>query len=118
MPRYDLPYTPPKPYADIENYSTGNAAVFMQQAYNQILPGVWEYADNFGINVNKVYAMRPGEAPQKMRFDPNTIIDRATFVDPDQRAEGLDYVIVGGKIAAVNAVSTGELGGTMLYREV
>ena len=33
-------------------------------------------------------------------------------------AEGLDYVIVGGKIAAVNAVATGELGGTMLYREV
>ena len=51
-------------------------------------------------------------------FDPDTIIDRATFVDPDQRAEGLDYVIVGGKIAAVNAVATGELGGTMLYREV
>ena len=51
-------------------------------------------------------------------FDPNTIIDRATFVDPDQRAEGLDYVIVGGKIAAVNAVATGELGGTMLYRDV
>ena len=51
-------------------------------------------------------------------FDPNTIIDKATFVDPDKRAEGLDYVIVGGKIAAVNAVATGELGGTMLYREV
>ncbi len=51
-------------------------------------------------------------------FDPDTIIDRATYVDPDQRAEGLDYVIVGGKIAAVNAVATGELGGTMLYREV
>lgn len=51
-------------------------------------------------------------------FDADTIIDRATFVDPDQRAEGLDYVIIGGKIAAVNAVATGELGGTMLYREV
>lgn len=51
-------------------------------------------------------------------FDPDTIIDRATFVDPDQRAEGLDYVIIGGKIAAVNAVATGELGGTMLYRDV
>ena len=51
-------------------------------------------------------------------FDPDTIIDRADFMDPDRRAEGLDYVIVGGKIAAVNAVSTGELGGTMLYRDV
>ena len=33
-------------------------------------------------------------------------------------AEGLDYVIVGGRIAAVNAVATGEKGGTMLYRKL
>ena len=51
-------------------------------------------------------------------FDPDAIIDRADYVSPDLRAEGLDYVIVGGKIAAVNAVATGELGGRMLYREV
>lgn len=51
-------------------------------------------------------------------FDPNTIIDRAEFNNPHLHAEGLDYVIVGGKIAAVNAVATGELGGTMLYRNV
>ena len=51
-------------------------------------------------------------------FDPDTIIDRAEFTNPHLRAEGLDYVIVGGKIAAVDAVATGELGGTMLYRTV
>lgn len=51
-------------------------------------------------------------------FDPDTIIDRASYVNPDLRAEGLDYVIIGGKIAAINAVATGELGGTMLYRDV
>ena len=51
-------------------------------------------------------------------FDPDTIIDRAEYADPHLRAEGLDYVIVGGKIAVVNAVATGELGGTMLYRNV
>lgn len=51
-------------------------------------------------------------------FDPDTIIDRADYVNPDLRAEGLDYVIVGGKIAAVNAVYTGELGGTLLYRDL
>jgi N-acyl-D-aspartate/D-glutamate deacylase len=51
-------------------------------------------------------------------FDPDTIIDRAGYADPHLRAEGLDYVIVGGKIAVVNAVATGELGGTMLYRNV
>ncbi len=51
-------------------------------------------------------------------FDPETIIDRADFTNPHLHAEGLDYVIVGGKIAAVNAIATGEKGGTMLYRDV
>jgi N-acyl-D-amino-acid deacylase len=51
-------------------------------------------------------------------FDPETILDKADFKDPTPRCEGLDYVIVGGKIAARDAVATGELGGTMLYREV
>jgi len=51
-------------------------------------------------------------------FDPDTIIDRAEYTNPWLHAEGLDYVIVGGKIAAVNAVATGELGGTMLYRNL
>lgn len=49
-------------------------------------------------------------------FDPETIRDLADFRDPSQHCEGLDYVIVGGKIAAVHAVATGELGGTMLLR--
>ena len=51
-------------------------------------------------------------------FDADTIIDRAEYTNPRLHAEGLDYVIVGGKIAAVNAVATGEKGGTMLYRNI
>ena len=51
-------------------------------------------------------------------FDPDTILDRAEFSDPHLRAEGLSYVIVGGKVAARDAVFTGEMGGTMLYRNV
>ena len=51
-------------------------------------------------------------------FDPDTIIDRANYTNPHLHAEGLDYVIVGGKVAAENAIATGEMGGTMLYRDV
>ena len=51
-------------------------------------------------------------------FDPEVIIDRATYDCPFIHARGLDYVIVGGKIAAENAVATGEKGGTMLFRDV
>ncbi len=49
-------------------------------------------------------------------FDPERICDRATYTDPSLRNEGLDYVITGGKIAAVDAVATGALGGKILYR--
>lgn len=51
-------------------------------------------------------------------FDPETILDHADFQDPTQRCEGLAYVIVGGKIAAINAEATGALGGKMLYRDL
>jgi len=43
-------------------------------------------------------------------FNPHAIQDRATYANPHERAEGLDYVIVSEKIAAVNAVATGALG--------
>lgn len=51
-------------------------------------------------------------------FDPETILDKADFIDASKRAESLSYVIVGGKIAAVDAVATGEFGGKMLYRDL
>lgn len=51
-------------------------------------------------------------------FDPENLRDCATFQQPDQRCQGLDYVIIGGQVAAQNALATGNLGGTMLYRDV
>ena len=51
-------------------------------------------------------------------FNPETLRDNASFVNPSLRNEGLDYVIVGGKIAAVNAIATVQLGGTVLYRDL
>lgn len=50
-------------------------------------------------------------------FDPDKIMDRADYTDPGGHAEGLSYVIVGGKVAAINAVATGELGGKVMYRQ-
>lgn len=50
-------------------------------------------------------------------FNAETILDHAEFADPTKRAEGLSYVIVGGRVAAENAVMNGECGGKMLLRE-
>ena len=47
-------------------------------------------------------------------FDPDTVIDRADFSDASKRAEGLRYVIVGGKITAENAVYNGERSGRVM----
>lgn len=70
----------------------------------------------YGFNAKGL--LREGFDADICIFDPDSIQDRATFVNPHERAEGLDYVIVGGKISAVNAVATGELGGTMIYRNL
>ena len=65
---------------------------------------------------NKGY-LRVGYDADICVFDPEVIIDRATYTDPSQRAEGLNFVIVGGQIAAENAVSTGKTGGKVLLRK-
>ncbi|MBQ9838114.1 MAG: D-aminoacylase [Oscillospiraceae bacterium] len=65
---------------------------------------------------NKGY-LREGFDADICIFDPETIIDRATYTDPSQRAEGLHWVIVGGEIAAKNAVSTGKTAGKVLLRK-
>lgn len=47
-------------------------------------------------------------------FDPETIIDRCDFVDCHQRADGLRYVLIGGKVVAENAEFNGTMAGKLL----
>lgn len=50
-------------------------------------------------------------------FDPDTIIDRADFIDPTRKAEGLNYVLVGGQIVVEDAVYNGKRMGKVLLRK-
>jgi N-acyl-D-aspartate/D-glutamate deacylase len=50
-------------------------------------------------------------------FDPEKIIDKASFTDCKARAEGLNYVIVGGEVVAENAVFNGKKCAKVLLRE-
>ena len=49
-------------------------------------------------------------------FDADKIIDRADYGAFRTRCEGLNYVIVGGKTAAENAVFTGAKAGRIIRR--
>jgi N-acyl-D-aspartate/D-glutamate deacylase len=49
-------------------------------------------------------------------FDADKITDRSTFADCVQRAEGLNYVLVGGEVVAENAVANGKLMGKVIRK--
>ena len=47
-------------------------------------------------------------------FDPNTVIDKATFTNPHQYPEGIDYVIVNGRIVVGGGLHSGKHPGKVL----
>ncbi|MCU0594942.1 MAG: D-aminoacylase [Desulfobacterota bacterium] len=47
-------------------------------------------------------------------FDPETIRDTATFIEPDQAPEGIPYVLVGGRLAVEEGRVTGTARGSVL----
>jgi N-acyl-D-aspartate/D-glutamate deacylase len=47
-------------------------------------------------------------------FDAETIQDRATYTDPKQYPDGIDYVIVNGKVVINKGKHTGKLPGKFL----
>ena len=49
-------------------------------------------------------------------FDPEKIVDKATFTDPTAKAEGLNYVILGGEVVVEDAVHNGKRNGRFLVR--
>ena len=49
-------------------------------------------------------------------FDPVTVRDRSTYVDPEQLATGMRYVLVNGRFAVDNGAVTGILAGQALRR--
>jgi N-acyl-D-amino-acid deacylase len=55
-----------------------------------------------------------GNIADLVLFDPATIIDTATYDDPQQEATGIDLVIVNGQVALRNGTHTGVGGGRLL----
>ena len=58
----------------------------------------------------------PGMAADLVVFDPERITDRATFVDPLQYSEGIDYLLINGELVIDDEVLTNALPGQVLRR--
>jgi N-acyl-D-amino-acid deacylase len=59
--------------------------------------------------------LRPGQWADVTIFNPDTIIDHATFEKPHQYATGVEYVIVNGKLVLERGKHTGARPGAILY---
>ena len=55
-----------------------------------------------------------GSVADLVVFDPDTIIDRATFIDPHQYAEGVHHVFVSGEAVLLDRRATGARPGRVL----
>ena len=59
--------------------------------------------------------LREGLVADIAVFDPDDIIDRATFADPHQYADGMEYVLVNGSLVIDEGTHTGARPGRVLY---
>ncbi len=62
--------------------------------------------------------IKPGMKADVVVFDPETIIDRATFTEPAQLSDGVRYVLVNGQVALSEGRLTGTRAGTVLERTI
>ncbi|MCB1022609.1 MAG: D-aminoacylase, partial [Acidobacteria bacterium] len=66
------------------------------------------------INIFDRGYLREGYRADVTLFNPDTVIDKATFENPHQYPEGIPYVIVNGKLVLDNGTHTGELPGVVI----
>lgn len=73
-------------------------------------------AETIGLLKQKRGLIKPGFAADILIFDPQKVIDKATFENPHQLAEGFDYVIVNGILVKDGGDFTGNRGGKVLIK--
>ena len=66
------------------------------------------------INISDRGRLKEGYWADITLFDPETVIDKATFENPQQYPEGIHYVIVNGEVVLDNGVHTGSRPGRVL----
>jgi len=67
------------------------------------------------IGLKNTGTLTAGKCADIVIFDPLTIKDKATFENPHQYPEGIDYVFVNGEIVVDHGKTTGNLPGRIIY---
>ena len=62
--------------------------------------------------------LAPGMAADITVFDPDTVIDRATYENPAQRSQGIRFVLVNGRVVLEDGMPTQTQSGMPLFRTV
>jgi N-acyl-D-amino-acid deacylase len=70
------------------------------------------------LRINDRGLLREGFWADIVIFDPEKIIDKATYVDPHQYPEGINYVIVNGQTVVDNGSLTGTRPGEVLRKNI
>ena len=73
-------------------------------------------AQRFGLNDRGL--IKEGLAADLVVFNPQEVIDRATFDEPTKYPDGIEYVLVNGAVAVDKGKHTGVLNGRALYRTI
>jgi N-acyl-D-amino-acid deacylase len=68
------------------------------------------------FNLHDRGEIAPGKHADLVVFDPETVIDRATYAQPTRVAEGIDYVLVAGTLTYAHGGATGHRAGRFLSR--
>ncbi len=73
-------------------------------------------ARRFGLEKRGLLA--PGYFADLVVFDPERVMDRATWVDPHQYPAGIEYVLVNGRVAIDRGEHSGGLPGKILKKKI
>jgi N-acyl-D-amino-acid deacylase len=63
-------------------------------------------------------SLRPGAFADVTIFDPKTVVDKATYLEPFQYPEGIAFVVVNGRVALDQGKPTHERAGRIVRREI
>jgi N-acyl-D-aspartate/D-glutamate deacylase len=92
-------------------YSRERKVISLEQAIRKMT-----YLPAWRLGLRDRGIIREGAYADIVVFDPKTVIDNATFIDPHKLPSGILHVIVNGVVTIYNGVHTGAKAGRVLRK--